>query len=200
MENNKEENSLHIKENASKDIVYHYKRIERASDQKKEKPKGLKGLFRNKALLLILCDIILIILIYYFVQSPLMDTLNKKNHTIINIDDYFITLSGYRIKDKVFARVYIEKEGNTEIRGSNMVTVTFSAGDDSIVLTQELPLKNSSGDLGSNPENVGSNSGDNGEGVKVQATLSCEDVSKELRAVIEIGEKSGTLAIIPLER
>jgi hypothetical protein len=126
--NNNNKDTLTIKTIAKKDIVYHYSREERlAMLQKKSGAGPGKGLFRNKILLLIVCDIILIILIYYFVYNFIAKNEAPPDTATTDIAGYHIRLHGYRIKDKVFARLYIEKIEDTEKESEEKsVSVQFS--------------------------------------------------------------------------
>lgn len=184
--NHNKPDTLHIKNNAKNDLVYHYNRNERLAllHKKRDKPAG-KGFFRNKILLIIVCDIILIILIFYIVHHFILKEEEKPDTATIDMDVYHIRLSGYRIKDKVFARLYIEKVKNAENEGESeqqSVDILFSIDNENPVqLKEKLP-------------------GKKGEEIKVQATLVSGDPENELSAQAMIGNKTETLTILPLER
>ncbi|MBN2442955.1 MAG: hypothetical protein JXJ04_16470 [Spirochaetales bacterium] len=179
MDNNKEYETLQIKKDSDRELVYHYQRKKRPGDN--DKTKGIKRLFRNKGLLIIVCDIILITLIYFFIRSPLFDTKKETPPASIKIDNYYFTLHGYRIKDKVFARLYIENWGEWENEAVSRVRVRFSLGDEVVDLLANLPSRDK-------------------EEVKVPATLLCPDNNTELTASVTLGEKTESLTVIPLER
>ncbi|MBN2531636.1 MAG: hypothetical protein JXB88_02025 [Spirochaetales bacterium] len=179
---NTKKNTLHIKENAKKDIVYHYNRKERlALLHKKPDSRSEKGLFRNKILLIIVCDIILIILIYSIIHIFILKDEKEPDTGAIDMEAYHVQLNGYRIKDKVFARLNIEKVQKTEKEEEQVIVLFFMGTGEPVECEEKLP-------------------GTEGDGIKLQATLVCADEKEGLSAQVRIGNKSETLIILPLER
>ena len=140
-----------------------------------------------------MCDVILIILIFVFVQSPFFNLLVKKKNTVMNIDEYHITLSGYRIKDKVFARLYIERVIEKENEKQDFISVLFSI-EDALSYDKSLSFDKASSYIKEKLPNTVS------EGINIQATLVAPGINKDLIAKVTIGKKTEILAFFPGER
>ena len=180
MKNNREPDTLFIKKNASEEIIYHYNKEESSADRhKKPDVKGFKSLIRNKVLLIIVCDIILIILVFYILQGDIFKNDQKPEKK--NIEGYDIALSGFRIKDKIYARLYIEKTPTAGNEEKNFIVRFYIDKNTSIRVSGELPVSA-------------------GESINTRATLISPDINSELFAQITIGQATDTLVITPLER
>jgi hypothetical protein len=182
--NNKDDkpDTLPVKSRAKKEIVYYYKREERLS-MLKHKPGDTsgKGIVRNKILLIIVCDIILIILIFSLINHFVLNKDENSQSVETDMGNYSLHLRGYRIKDKVFARLFIEKKGKTG-RERKMVSVLFSLHTGQTMQVNEtLPHRA-------------------GDEIKIEATLISRDQDDILSAEIRIGDQSDILSLLPRER
>lgn len=208
--NNTEPDRLHIKNKAKQNIVYHYNREERlAMVHKKPVNSSGKGLFRNKILLIIVCDIILIIIIYYIFNNFILKEEKKPDSAARDIYGYSVRFSGYRIKDKVFTRLSIEKventgteESNTSGRSVESFTGkkfnTPAAGVSNCLPTADIRFSIDNGET--SVQHMEQLPRFEGEEITVQATLFSSNDKAELSAQVMIGDKTETLLILPLER
>ena len=100
-----DQNRLPIKRDAEQPCTYHYKREERLSLPGAPHPSAQGGFFRrNRALTIIMLDVVLLLIIGLGVRLFLSRSSNRAR-----IDGYSVVLRGFPYEDVVFATLTVKK-------------------------------------------------------------------------------------------
>ncbi len=151
---------------------YHYKREERLSmpNAPKKDTNYSKNIFkRNKSLVIILIDIIIILVVFSFYKIFIeMPSYVGKNN------GYVLTLSGFSTSDQVIVRIKIRKVEQDAAAGN--AEITFKAGNNTLEIISELPVKT-------------------GEVIEVTDNIGVLEKTNELTAEIKINNKISELSL-----
>lgn len=126
---------IKITRNSRKDLVYHYNRDERLSMDGAPHNQGEQSFFqRYRGILIILADILFLVLVYIGVQNVLVFDARP-------VDKYSFELSGYRIKDKVFAKLAVQRNDDEASKASPVLKVEFYLKDygEKQIVEENLP-------------------------------------------------------------
>ena len=151
---------------------YHYKREERLTmpNAPKKDTNLSKNIFkRNKSLVIILVDIIIILVVFSFFKIFIeMPSYVDENN------GYVLTLSGFSTSEEVIVRIKIKKEEQDAASGK--AEMTFKAGNNKLEIISELPVKA-------------------GEVLEITDTIGVLEKSDELTAEIKINNKISKLSL-----